>query len=135
LIIEGQTNVIVEGDLTLVINIEKGLQCGTNIGKVIRLWSLTQTLQIILKHLQTIFMIEFRWIRRSKNALVYMLANEGVIRVENMLEETWNKIPRGQLRSDYEHLADLDHRGSLQNDSHIKAYTGNSDPMWDPCEI
>jgi ribonuclease HI len=79
LIREGHANVIVEGDSALVINTAKRLQCGTSIGKVIRHWRLAQTLQRIMKHLQTMFTIEFRWIRRSKNALEDRLANEGVI--------------------------------------------------------
>jgi hypothetical protein len=52
-----------------------------------------------------------------------------------MLDETWTRIPRGQLRSDCEHLAELDHSGSFQNDSHIEAYTGHSDLAWDPGKI
>jgi hypothetical protein len=56
--------------------------------------------------------------------LADMIANEGVNRVDNLLDETWIRIPRGQLRTDCEHLVDLDHSGSFQNDSHIEAYTG-----------
>jgi hypothetical protein len=132
---EGLTSVIVEGDSALVINTTKRLQCGTNIGKVIRHWRLAQTLQRILKHLQTIVTIEFRWIRRSTNALVDILANEGAIQGDNMLDEAWIGMPRGQLRSDCEHLVNLDHSGSFRNDSHIGAYTGQSDPAWDPGEV
>jgi hypothetical protein len=74
---EGLTSVVVEGDLALMINTTRKLQCGTIIGKVITHWCLAQTLQRIMRHLQTIVMIDFRWIRRSKNALVDKLENEG----------------------------------------------------------
>jgi len=42
LIRKGHVNVTVEGDSALVIRIVKILQCGTNIGKVIKQWCLAQ---------------------------------------------------------------------------------------------
>jgi ribonuclease HI len=129
---EGMVNVIVEGDSTLVINTTKKLQYGTKVGKVLRHWRLAHSLQRIRKHLQTLNTIEFRWIRRSANALADRLANEGVNSEGYVLDEVWSRIPRGQLRSDCIHLVERDHGGSFRDDGHIGDDVGLFDPTWDP---
>jgi ribonuclease HI len=48
---EGMTNVIVEGDSTIVINTVRRLQNGTRVGKIHRHWLLAQSLQNIQEHL------------------------------------------------------------------------------------
>jgi ribonuclease HI len=75
---EGMTNVIVEGDSTLVINIVRRLQNGTRVGKIQRHWRLAQSLQNIQEHLQTGITVELRWVRRSTNGLANIIVNEGV---------------------------------------------------------
>jgi ribonuclease HI len=92
LIQEGLVNVTVEGDSSLVIGTAKLLRCGTNIGKLINHWCLAQILQRIQKHLQTLFTVDFRWVRRSKNTLEDMLSNEGLNHEGNMLDKAWTHI-------------------------------------------
>jgi ribonuclease HI len=75
---EGMTNVIVEGDSMLVINIVRKLQNGTIVGKIQRHWRLAYSLQKIQEHLQTGIIVELRWVRRSTNGLADRIANEGV---------------------------------------------------------
>jgi ribonuclease HI len=97
LIREGHVNVTVEGDSTLVISTAKILQCGTNIGKLIKHWRLAQILQRIQKHLQTLFTVDFRWVRRLTNTLADRLANEGVNHEGNMLDEAWTQFQLDNL--------------------------------------
>jgi ribonuclease HI len=133
---EGMTNTIVEGDSTLVINTVKKLQYGTKVGKVQRHWRLAQSLQKIKEHLRTLNMVEFRWIRRTTNALADRLANEGVNREGQELDEAWTRIPRGKLRMDCIHLAARDHGGSFRDEGHIEEDDARLlELTWDPGRI
>ena len=135
LIREGHVNVIVEGDSTLVIRTTKRRRCGTNIGKVIKHWCLAQILQIIQKHLQTLFTVEFRWVRRSKNALVDRLVNKGVNCDGDLLDNAWTQILVRQLRLDCEHLTTQDQCGIYREDRDIDENERHAGPTWDPEEL
>jgi hypothetical protein len=71
-------------------------------------------------------------VRRSANALADRLANEGVNQEGKMLDEAWTQIPVGQLRTDCEHLATQDHRGSNREDNHIDGNECHMNLEWDP---
>jgi ribonuclease HI len=59
---EGMTNVVVEGDSMLVINIVRKLQNNTKVGKIQRHWCLAYPLQKIQEHLQTGIAVELCWV-------------------------------------------------------------------------
>jgi ribonuclease HI len=61
---ERMKNTIVEGDSTLVINTVKRLQNDTRVGKVQSHWCLAHSLQKIQKHLETMNIVELRWVHR-----------------------------------------------------------------------
>jgi ribonuclease HI len=119
LVREGIVNVTMEGHSALVIGTVRRIQCGTKIGKIITHWRLTQILQRIQRHLLTLFSIDFRWVRRTANALADRLANEGVNQEGNLLDMAWTQVPVGQLKTDCEHLVEQDRHGSNREDIHI----------------
>jgi hypothetical protein len=64
--------------------------------------------------------VVLRWVRRSVNALVDMLANEGVGKEGPKLDDTWINILSGQLRTDCSHLVAKYREGSLSMEGHIE---------------
>lgn len=70
-----------------------------------------------------------------ENYLADRLANKGVNRDGNMLDEAWTQILVRQLRSDCEHLETQDHRGNYRDDSHIEENECHAGPVWDPDEL
>jgi hypothetical protein len=59
-------------------------------------------------------------VRRSTNALVDRLANEGVDKEGPKLDNTWIRILSGQLRTYCNHLAAKYHEGSFSMEGHIE---------------
>jgi len=92
---ERMTNIIVEGDSTLVINTMKRLQNGTRVGKIHRHCHLAHSLQKIWEHVQMINTMELRWVRRSTNGMENRIANKGVRKEGPELDTTWINIPEG----------------------------------------
>lgn len=89
------SNIIIETDSKIYINVVKRISCGAASEKVSKHWRLIQVYQRIQKHLLSLRTVTFRHVRREANKLVDTLANQGVMNSERRFEMKWQEMTQG----------------------------------------
>ena len=105
LVQENRQNMIMEADSALVINSVKRISSGTKPKKASSNWRLIQVFQRIQIHLQRLRTVSFAHVRRKANKLADLLANQGVIYIDNMVVMNWQEVPRNRLKTECQHQA------------------------------
>lgn len=80
------SNVIIEADSEISINVVKRISCGVAPKKVSNHLRLIQVYQRIQKHLLSLRTVSFRHVRREATKLAYTLANQGVMNSKSRFE-------------------------------------------------